>query len=72
MSGLTNIYVEKLGKKLFGNKFLGVYPADILPKKLNVVQLFLTPVIRILTASILLHFIGRNLNFFILTHLERN
>jgi hypothetical protein len=35
MSGLTNVYVEKLGKKLFRNKFLGVYPADILPKNSN-------------------------------------
>lgn len=28
MSGLTNDYLEKIGKKLLKNNFLGVFPAD--------------------------------------------
>lgn len=31
MSGLTNQYVEDLGKKIIGKKFLGTYPCDIYP-----------------------------------------
>lgn len=31
MVGLTNIEVEKLGKKLLGSQFIGVYPADSIP-----------------------------------------
>jgi hypothetical protein len=31
MSGLTNEYVENLGKIICGNKFLGTFPCDILP-----------------------------------------
>lgn len=30
-SGLTNLYVEKLGKYICGRIFLGVYPCDALP-----------------------------------------
>ena len=31
MSGLTNAYVEKIGKKILGNIFLGVFPCDLHP-----------------------------------------
>lgn len=30
--GLTNKYVQDLGNKLFGNKFIGVFPSDVHPK----------------------------------------
>jgi len=41
MSGLTNQYVEELGKKLIGKNFLGTFPCDIHPnvKKKNVFYL---------------------------------
>jgi len=32
MSGLTNEYLTKLGKKLFGKTFLGSFPCDYNPK----------------------------------------
>jgi hypothetical protein len=32
MYGLTNEYVENLGKKICGKHFLGTFPCDILPK----------------------------------------
>lgn len=32
MSGLTNEYVEGLGKKVCGKFFLGTFPCDLLPK----------------------------------------
>jgi hypothetical protein len=32
MSGLTNRYVEKIGKKILGGIFLGVFPCDLHPK----------------------------------------
>lgn len=32
MSGLTNAYVEKIGKKIIGNIFLGTFPCDFHPK----------------------------------------
>jgi len=35
MKGLSNKYVEQLGYKLFGKKFKGVYPADIIPDMKN-------------------------------------
>ena len=35
MSGLTNRQLEKLSKKLLGNQFLGVYPADSRPRIKN-------------------------------------
>jgi len=31
MSGLTNQYVEELGKKILGKHFLGTFPCDIQP-----------------------------------------
>jgi len=31
MTGLTNEYVENLGKKICGKHFLGTFPCDILP-----------------------------------------
>ena len=31
MSGLTNQYVEDLGKQIIGKEFLGTYPCDIQP-----------------------------------------
>jgi hypothetical protein len=31
MSGLTNKYVEELGKKIIGKQFLGTFPCDIHP-----------------------------------------
>ena len=31
MTGLTNGYVEDLGKKICGKYFLGTFPCDILP-----------------------------------------
>ena len=31
MSGLTNEYVENLGKILCGDKFIGTFPCDLLP-----------------------------------------
>jgi hypothetical protein len=41
MSGLTNQYVEELGKTLIGKEFLGTFPCDIHPnvKKKNVFYL---------------------------------
>lgn len=36
MVGLTNIQLEKLGKKMFGQNFLGVYPSDSIPKITNI------------------------------------
>jgi hypothetical protein len=35
MSGLTNEYVENLGKKICGKYFLGTFPCDILPQVKN-------------------------------------
>lgn len=35
MVGLTNIEVENIGKKLLGNLFVGVYPADSIPNIKN-------------------------------------
>jgi hypothetical protein len=35
MSGLTNEYVEKVGKKILGSKFLGTFPCDLHPKTAN-------------------------------------
>ena len=32
MSGLTNEYVEKIGKKILGKIFLGTFPCDLHPK----------------------------------------
>lgn len=32
MSGLTNEYVEKIGKKILGGIFLGTFPCDLHPK----------------------------------------
>ena len=32
MSGLTNEYVEKIGKKILGQIFLGTFPCDLHPK----------------------------------------
>jgi hypothetical protein len=36
MVGLTNIQLEKLGKKILGSSFLGVYPSDSMPKITNI------------------------------------
>ena len=33
MAGLRNFEVEKYGKHIIGNNFLGVYPCDVEPKK---------------------------------------
>jgi hypothetical protein len=35
MSGLTNEYVEKTGKKILGKIFLGTFPCDLHPKTKN-------------------------------------
>ena len=35
MSGLTNGYLEEVGKKLLGEKFLGSFPSDMQPKIRN-------------------------------------
>ncbi len=35
MTGLTNYQLEKLGKKILGPIFLGVYPSDATPKLKN-------------------------------------
>jgi hypothetical protein len=32
MSGLTNQYVEDLGKQIIGSKFIGTFPCDIQPQ----------------------------------------
>jgi len=45
MKGLTNGYVEKLGKKLIGKNFLGVFPCDLPPNcsdKINFSVIFNT------------------------------
>jgi hypothetical protein len=31
MTGLTNAYVEKIGKKVLGNVFIGTFPCDLHP-----------------------------------------
>lgn len=31
MAGLTNAYVEKIGKKVLGNVFIGTFPCDLQP-----------------------------------------
>jgi hypothetical protein len=36
MVGLTNLQVEKIGKKLIGDSFLGVYPSDSIPSIKNI------------------------------------
>lgn len=36
MTGLTNIQLEKFGKKILGKHFLGVYPSDSMPRVSNV------------------------------------
>jgi RNase P protein component len=35
MSGLTNEYVEQIGKKILGRSFLGTFPCDIQPNVKN-------------------------------------
>lgn len=35
MSGLTNQYVEEIGKKILGKIFLGTFPCDLHPKVKN-------------------------------------
>lgn len=37
MNGFTNQYIEKVGKKLFKNNFIGVFPSDVFPKKIKLI-----------------------------------
>ena len=70
MSGLTNEYVENLGKLICGETFLGTFPCDILPDVSKKKKFSLIINLSNITQMevILLQFLLKKMHFLILIH----